>query len=222
MRSLDVVRDYFNREADRFDAIYEDRKPLTHRIVDRAFRGVVLERFRLICNLVPTVGDWTVLDVGCGSGRYALALARAGARRVFGVDFSPTMIELARREAQRSGLASVCEFRTGGFLDVDIAEQFDAVIATGYFDYLEQPAPHLRKMLEHCRGRTYFSIPKRWEFRVPVRKLRFALERGYVRFYSRAELTALLREAGIPSARASIIDLGRDWIVVVRKAGADV
>jgi ubiquinone/menaquinone biosynthesis C-methylase UbiE len=81
MRSLDLVRDYFNREAARFDAIYDQRKPWTQRIVDRLFRGVVVERFRLICNLAPGSDAWSVLDVGCGSGRYAIALARAGARR---------------------------------------------------------------------------------------------------------------------------------------------
>ena len=215
MKSLERVREYFNREAQRFDAIYEDQKPGSQQLVDRLFRAVVLERFKLICNLAPYQGAWTVLDVGCGSGRYSLALAREGASRVVGVDVAPSMIALARHEAAAAGLDRVCDFKTDAFLDFQTDEAFDVVVATGYFDYLEDPLPHLRRMRDRCRGRMFFSIPKRWEWRVPIRKARFAFERGYVRFYSKADITALLRAAGIAHDRASIIDLGRDYIVVV-------
>ncbi len=40
-----------------------------------------------------------VLDVGCGSGRFSIALARAGAK-VSGVDISPKMINFARAAAE--------------------------------------------------------------------------------------------------------------------------
>jgi 2-polyprenyl-3-methyl-5-hydroxy-6-metoxy-1,4-benzoquinol methylase len=216
MKSPELVRDYFDREAERFDAIYEERKPLRQRAVDRLFRQVVVERFRLITNLAPSPGDWTALDVGCGSGRYAIALAQAGAGRVLGVDVAASMIELGRTQAERTGTAERCEFRNLSFLDLDSEEQFDVVVATGYFDYLEDPAPHLRKMIAHCRGRVFASIPKRWEVRVPIRKLRFALARGYVRFYSAGDVRDLMRDAGLPDDRVSLIDLGRDWIAVIR------
>ena len=45
-----------------------------------------------------------VLDVGCGSGELALALAARGLT-VFGLDASPTAIERARRKAAERGLA---------------------------------------------------------------------------------------------------------------------
>ena len=216
MSSLDIVRDYFNREARRFDAIYEQNKPWHQRVVDRAFRGVVLERFRLICNLAPMRGEWTVLDVGCGPGRYAQALAEAGASRVVGIDVAASMIELARSEAGRLGFASSCEFRTSGFLDFATDERFDIVVATGYYDYLDNPLPHLKKMLKLSRGKVFATLPKRWEYRVPVRKARFLLERGYVRFYSRREILELAEAAGLPAGRLSLIDLGRDYVAVMR------
>jgi len=216
MSSLDIVRDYFNREARRFDAIYEQNKPWHQRVVDRAFRGVVLERFRLICNLAPMRGEWTVLDVGCGPGRYAQALAEAGAARVLGIDVAASMIELARSEAGRLGFASSCEFRTSGFLDFATDERFDIVVATGYYDYLDNPLPHLKKMLKLSRGKVFATLPKRWDYRVPVRKARFLLERGYVRFYSRREILELAEAAGLPPGRLSLIDLGRDYVAVMR------
>lgn len=216
MKSQDLVRNYFDREAQRFDAIYEARKPLSQRLVDRFFRGVVIERFQLIVNLAPMSGPWTVLDAGCGSGRYALALAAAGASRVVGVDAAPAMIDLARRQAEEAGIAARCEFHVAPFLDYRTDERFDVVVATGYFDYLEDPVSHLRRMVERCRGRIFASIPKRWEWRVPTRKVRFAIEKGFVRFYSRREVEAMMQAAGIPAERWSLIDLGRDWVAVVR------
>jgi SAM-dependent methyltransferase len=178
---------------------------------------VVVERFRLICALAPsTNGPWTVLDAGCGSGRYALALARAGASRVLGVDAAAAKIDLAGKEAAAAGVSDRCTFVTSPFLDLPIDEKFDVVVATGYFDYLENPVEHLQKMVAACRGRIFITIPKRWEFRVPIRMIRFRLERGFVRFYSKRELGHLLRRAGIAPSQSAVIDLGRDWVVVIK------
>ena len=216
MQSLERVREYFNREAVRFDAIYEERKPLHQRLGDALFRRVVVERFKLICNLAPSPGAWSVLDVGCGSGRYALALAAAGASRVVGVDVAHSMIELAKTQAGEAGVAARCEFAVSAFLDFTSTERFDIVVATGYMDYLEDPLPHIKKMVAMCRGRVFVSVPKRWEVRTPTRKLRFAVEGGYVRFYGKSEFLALTDAAGVPPDRVSMIDLGRDWIAVIR------
>ena len=218
MNSRELVRNYFEREARRFDAIYEARKPLGQRLVDRLFRSVVLERFRLICALAPAPGSWTVLDVGCGSGRYCLALARAGATRVLGVDVAAAMIDLARGEAQAANLADRCSFSVSPFLDFEVSERFDVAIATGYFDYLEEPLPELRKLLGLTRGRLFASFPKRWEWRAPTRKLRFWLAGGFVRFYGRGEVLRLFREAGLPADQVALIDLGRDFLAVARVA----
>jgi release factor glutamine methyltransferase len=46
-----------------------------------------------------------VLDMGCGSGPIAIAMARAGARKVVAVDLMPEACELARRNAALNGVA---------------------------------------------------------------------------------------------------------------------
>ena len=212
----DIVQDYFERESRRFDAIYNQDKPLGQRLVDRFFRGVILERFRLICTLAPVPGPWSVLDVGCGSGRFSVALALAGARRVLGIDVASSMIDLANEAAGQMRVADRCEFVVASFLEFQPSERFEIVVATGYLDYLDDPLPHLTRMAAMCSHKMFLSFPKRWEPRVVVRKVRFALERGYVRFYSHAEVVGLMKEAGIPAERYSLIDLGRDWLAVAR------
>jgi 2-polyprenyl-3-methyl-5-hydroxy-6-metoxy-1,4-benzoquinol methylase len=215
MSSLKLVQRYFDHEANRFDAIYERQKPFHQRAVDALFRRVVVERFRLVTNLAPVKGSWMVLDVGCGSGRYAIDLALKGAAKVVGVDVSQTMLSLASREAMKAEVAERTEFVAAPFLEYETDERFDVSVAMGYFDYLEDPLPHLLKMKSLCEGRIFASFPKRWEIRTPLRKLRFFVERGFVRFYSRREIGALTRAAGIPDERVSLIDLGRDWIAVI-------
>ena len=102
-----------------------------------------------------------------------------------------SMIELARHESIKAGIDARAEFITSAFLDFDSPEPFDLVVAMGYYDYLDDPLPHLEKMLSHCAGQLFVSFPKRWKIRVPYRKMRFWLERGFVRFYSKREVTGL-------------------------------
>lgn len=54
----------------------------------------------------------TVLDVGCGPGRHAIALARAGIA-VVGVDISERFVEVALESADREGVSSLVEFHRG-------------------------------------------------------------------------------------------------------------
>lgn len=69
----------------------------------------------------------TAIDVGCGTGRYALALAeRMGA--VHGVDFSEKMIAHARTAAHERGCDNV-SFDVGDFRTMDVAGKYDLAIA---------------------------------------------------------------------------------------------
>jgi SAM-dependent methyltransferase len=74
--------------------------------------------------------EMKVLDIGCGGGRYALALAeRVG--HVVGIDVSPKMIENAREWAEKMGVTNV-EYRVGDFplmKRVDIPGSFDLIFA---------------------------------------------------------------------------------------------
>lgn len=210
------IRRHFDEDSARFDAIYKDDKPAHQKFVDTYVRGIVAHRLRIARVLAPLPGPWTLLDVGCGSGRFDIALVQDGAARAVGIDFAPKMIEIAEREAQAAGVADRCRFEVSEFLDYKPAEAFDVVLAIGYFDYVKDAEAHLRKMLEIARVRTFASFPKRMEWRVPMRKARFALTGGFVRFYSKSEIENTMTRLGLTPERAVVIDLGRDYLLIAR------
>lgn len=66
----------------------------------------------------------TAVDLACGPGHYTLCLARyLGYQRIAGVDLSPRMVEVARKNAASEGLADRVAFRIG---DVCRLDAFDA------------------------------------------------------------------------------------------------
>ncbi len=87
-------------------------------------RGTDQEVAFLVDALALRDGD-RVLDVGCGPGRHALALAELGIE-VTGVDASPTFIALARAAAERRALPA--SFEVLDVRDLAYDGEFDAAI----------------------------------------------------------------------------------------------
>lgn len=69
----------------------------------------------------------TLLDLGCGQGTNALALAARG-WSVLGVDISPQAVARARREAARRGLDAA--FEVGELPGWTVDRRFDLVVST--------------------------------------------------------------------------------------------
>lgn len=70
-------------------------------------------------------GGRTVVDIGCGTGRHAIELARRG-WDVSGVDRSPAMLALARARAAEAGLDVT--FMEGDARAFDAGRQFDLAL----------------------------------------------------------------------------------------------
>jgi SAM-dependent methyltransferase len=86
-----------------------------------------------------------VVDLGCGSGIWARALADLG-YEVVGVDISPAMIELARQQVPEA------QFHIQSFVEFPIPA-CRAVTALGeVFNYLFDPKNSLRTLRRVCKG----------------------------------------------------------------------
>jgi len=189
---------YFDRHAARFDSIYHEGQPL-QRALNRTFRKAIYERFAIAFEQAEPLAGKTVLDIGCGSGRYAVEFARRGAARVVGVDYAPGMLSLAREYASENGVADRCEFIQGDFTTQMIDQRFDVVIAIGVFDYQDKPVEFLRKMAQHGRGRIIATFPGRSLIRMPLRKLRYWFGNCPVLFYREQDVRDIGTKAGLRS-----------------------
>ncbi len=206
------VRDHFHADAQRFDAIYDERKGLVTRFIDNWWRGVVRKRLEVNVEKLEPLQGKSVLDVGCGSGRFCIAYAEHGATRVVGVDFASAMIDIANNIAERAGVADRCEFIAGPFPKALGDEMFDASTANGFFDYIEHPVPIIARMREITRETMIMSFPKAIEWRVPVRRVRFLMKGTPLFLYREAQVKQILRDAGVN--KYEWINLDRDYLIV--------
>lgn len=78
-----------------------------------------------LCDAMGMLPGMRVLDLGCGHGRHAIALARRG-YEVTGVDVVPAMIARARRDAERAGVT--LDLRVGDMRALDEDGRYDRAV----------------------------------------------------------------------------------------------
>jgi len=100
----------------------------------------------------------TVIDLGCGTGRLAIAAALMGARNVVGIDIDETAIKEAVRNAERLGVEANIDWIVG---DIEaVGGRFDTVLQNPPFGVQKRKAD--RKFLEKALqiGRRIYSLHK--------------------------------------------------------------
>ena len=80
--------------------------------------GFFLDQKRNRLAVAALAKDKTVLDCFTHTGSFALNAARGGAKKVCAVDVSESAVSMARRNAERNGLADRMEFMTANVLDL--------------------------------------------------------------------------------------------------------
>ena len=205
------ARDFFEGYARDFDHIYDEGgKGALARYVDTSLRKEMRIRFEKTFESLAPMQGRSMLDAGCGGGRYAIPAAKAGASQVLGIDFSETMLKLAREKAKAEGVGDVCRFELGDLLTYPVPEKsFDYAIAIGFFDYQKDPEAALKALARAARRRVFVSLPKRWHVLTPQRYIRYTFFRCYIRFYSRPEVERLA--AVVKAKKVTIFDIGREY-----------
>ena len=196
MSIAEKVRVHFNRTSNEFDAIYTGEKSQFSQWLDRIFRWDMYERFNLAMKECGEVQGKRILDIGCGSGRYVIPLAKMGAKEVLGIDFAENMLNIAKGLARKEEYADRCQFVFGDFLEHYFDEGFDISLAIGVFDYIDDPRPHLAKMRRITLEKVIATFPNKYTFRAPIRKIRLAIKGCPVYFYGQKEIVDMLESCG--------------------------
>jgi ubiquinone/menaquinone biosynthesis C-methylase UbiE len=218
----DKVRRRFERDAQSFDAIYRLERSPFWRWVNTTFRKAVFERYNITFEQAGDVTRKKILDVGCGSGVYAVDFARRGARRVVGIDLSNNMLKLARQEAEHHQVADRCEFIQADFLELDLKDKFDISIAMGVFDYVPDQVTFLRKMVTLTTGKVIVAFPGHSLLREPARRLRYKLAgKGDIYLYSQDDVERIATEAGLPDKEIIRIHSSGGVFVLVGRCATD-
>jgi len=146
-----------------------------------------------------------VLEVGAGSGRDLLELARAGAGGVV-LDYSQASLELVRRQAESQDLTvllvradALCmPFRDGAF---------EVVYHQGLLEHFRDPLPLLREnaRVTACGGRVIADVPQTFHLYTLMKQVLMAFDRwfaGWETQFTPAGLERLLAESGLVVRRS--------------------
>jgi len=189
------VKNYFSDIATEFDNHYDNSGSAISRMLDKLLRKGMYERAAETMAQCGNVTDKEILDIGCGSGRQALELARKGAE-VTGVDFSAEMIELARNY-RRQRQITTARFLCRDFMTYAPYPSFDITIALGVTDYVANPMLLLKKMLSMTTEQMFVSFPAKFSPLALPRKIWLTMRNCPVHFYSRKRLIGIYSSLGI-------------------------
>jgi SAM-dependent methyltransferase len=155
------VRQLFDDKAAAWPSKYAQDGPLAGRLT-RLTSAVAYH--------VPTGGN--VLDLGCGTGQIASAIAATGIRTT-GCDISPEMLHRAVA-ADPSGTVDWVQLDPGWQVLPFAPETFNAVVASSVLEYVDDPVAVLRECRRVLRpgGVVLCTVP---DPRHPLRQLEWLL-----------------------------------------------
>jgi SAM-dependent methyltransferase len=176
------------------------------------------ESVKLLIDLAGVGPEDSVLDVACGPGLVACALAEV-ARHVTGIDLTPAMIEQAQAKQRACGRTNLT-WLVGDAVPLPFPDaQFSLVVTRYSFHHFLEPSAVLAEMARVCApgGRVAVidvvtSSPEQAEAYNRVEKLR---DPSHVRALSLEELTGLCLDAGLVGVRTAFFKLEMDLEVLL-------
>ncbi len=162
-------------------------------------------RVNYIDERAPLAGK-TVIDVGCGGGILAEAMAQRGAA-VTGIDMGEAPLNVARLHQLESGVQVDYQQTTAEDMAKAQPEAFDRVTCLEMLEHVPEPGSVVKACADLCKpgGELFFSTinrnPKAFAFAVVgaeyVLRLLPKGTHEYAKFIRPSELAAYIREAGL-------------------------
>ncbi len=193
------------RPLDRYKAsslrAYNEKLPYRYdnAIALRVLRPSVMDDFVLDA-LGQDVGDYSVLDVGCATGRLLERLAQAGARKLAGSDLAPRIVEVARDRLARIDADADLRSADAETCLPWATHTFDVVTLTGVLHHFYRPAAALEEIERVLRPKGKLIIVDACFFS-PVRELfnlclRIHPHEGDCCFRTHGQVREMLSECG--------------------------
>src|SRR5688500_12632989 len=99
-----------------------------------------------VIKLLPDLAGKSVLDAGCGPGKFCAYAEKQEALRIVGIDQSPNMLERARATCK------IADFICSDLSKAPVEKNsFDVIIAALVFGHIEDMPPVLEKLLHALR-----------------------------------------------------------------------
>jgi len=187
-------------EKFRFDDVVEEAKKL------------IQARINSQNLILPDLEGKVVLDLGCGSGRYTIALNTYGCKTITGYDMGDQGLDIARDIVKKYGLKNI-KFVKGDVLDLPYEdESFDFVFCNGVLHHtkdLERGLSELYRVLK-TSGTAFLYLYADgglfWNFRKKAREVTRKVPREYAQ--------QVLNVLGLPSNRFIFMDT---WYVPIER-----
>ena len=152
-----------------------------------------------------------ILEVGAGTGRDAVTLARAGAE-VLTLDYVAGSLELTRKAANMAGVSvtTVCGDALGSPFPTG---SFDVVFHQGLLEHFRDTTPLLADNARILKpgGHVIVDVPQTFHYYTLGKKVLIALDKwfaGWETQFTPAQLEGLVREQGLEVTRTY-----GDWMV---------
>lgn len=201
-QEVEVSRKYFGSFAEDYHRAFEGTgRDRVHHLINRLFRRKTFQRrTEIVKDLLAAhgVAGKRVLDLGSGSGEVSLVAARLGAT-VTGLDIVPEMVEIARREAERQGVADRVAFKVHDVV-TQAVPQTDVAMMIGVIEYYSDLGSILGKVAASTRELFIICDTRGPWWR---RMLRYGLARGkgfYLHYHSPDTVADILRGSGFVEA----------------------
>lgn len=101
------------------------------------------------------------LDAGCGGGRFVVALARLGAKKVHGIDLSQDAVSAANQRIQERNLNERASVQQGSVLELPFPDShFDYVVCSGVIHHTPDPYRAFTELVRVLKpgGKLFFSV----------------------------------------------------------------
>ena len=134
----------YNSSKDKITKLFDDRSSTFDKSTGRAMKMLT----RILLREINILKNPVCLDIGSGTGISTFELSRKIQNKgtIIGIDISPSMIEVAKRNASQQGFKDI-EFRVGDAEQLDFTDSmFDLVICNMTLHYIPDKMRSLREM----------------------------------------------------------------------------